>query len=55
MAGIIRVYLTLFQETWVLSLEEGMAIHSTILAQRISWTEKSGRLHLMGLHRVGHD
>ena len=55
MAEMVRVHPTLFQETWVRSLQEGMAIHSSILAQRIPWTEKSGRLHLMGLHRVGHD
>ena len=38
------------QETWVQSLdredpsEEGMATHSSILAWRIPWTEKPGRL-----------
>ena len=38
------------QETWVWSLgqgdplEKGMATHSSILALRISWTEKPGRL-----------
>ena len=37
-------------ETWVRSLgqedplEEGMAIHSSILAWRISWTEEPGGL-----------
>ena len=31
------------------SLEEGMAIHSSILAWRIPWTEKPGRLQSMGL------
>jgi len=29
-------------------LEKGMATHSSILAWRISWTEKSGRLQSMG-------
>ena len=39
------------QETWVRSLdqedplEKGMAIHSSILAWRIPWTEKPGKLH----------
>ena len=48
-------------ETWVLSLgyrdplEEGMATHSSILAWRIPWTEKHGRLQSMGSQRVGHD
>ena len=42
-------------ETWVQSLdwedslEEGMAIHSSILAQRIPWTQP------MGSQRVRHD
>ena len=29
-------------------LEKGMAIHSSILAWRIPWTEESGRLQSMG-------
>ena len=36
-------------------LEEGMATHSSILAWRISWTEKPGRLQSIGLQRVGHN
>ena len=36
-------------------LEEGMAIHSSILAWRIPWTEEPGRLQSMGSQRVGHD
>ena len=36
-------------------LEEEMAIHSSVLAWRIPWTEKPGRLQSMGLLRVGHD
>ena len=35
--------------------EEGMAIHSSILAWRIPWTEKSGGLHSTGSQRVEHD
>ena len=48
-------------ETWVWSLswedplEEGMAVHSSILAWRIPWTEEPGRLQSMGLQRVGHN
>ena len=30
------------------TLEKGMAIHSSILAWRIPWTEESGRLQFMG-------
>ena len=32
-----------------------MATHSSILAQRIPWTEEPGALQSMGLQRVGHD
>ena len=47
------------QETWVLSLgrkdplEEGMAIQSSILAWRISWSEKPSELQSTGSQRVG--
>ena len=49
------------QEAWVQSLgwvdrvEKEMAAHSSILAWRIPWTEKSDGLHSMGSQRVGHD
>ena len=49
------------QETRVRSLgqedplEKEMATHSSILAQRIPWTEEPGRLQSMGSQRVGHD
>ena len=36
-------------------LEKRMAIHSSILAWRIPWTEEPGRLQSMELQRVGHD
>ena len=36
-------------------LEEHMAIHSIILACRISWTEDLGKLQSIGLQRVRHD
>ena len=42
------------KETWVQSLgwedplEKGMAAHSSVLAWRISWTEKPGGLQSMG-------
>jgi len=32
-----------------------MAVHSSILAWRIPWTEEPGGLQSMGLQRVGHD
>ena len=32
-----------------------MATHSSILAWKIRWTEKPGRLQSMGFQRVGHD
>ena len=37
------------------SLEEEMAIHSSILAWEIPWTEEPGGLQSMELQRVGHD
>ena len=36
-------------------LEEGMTIHSSILAWRIPWTEEPGGLQSMGSQRVGYD
>ena len=48
-------------ETWVGSLgqkdplEKGMAIHSSILAWRLPWTEDPGGLQSMGLQKVRHD
>ena len=49
------------QETRVQSLgqenplEKGMAIHSSILAWRIPWTEEPCGLHSVGFQRVGHN
>ena len=49
------------RETWVGSLgrenalEEGMAIHSSILTYRIPQAEESGRLQSMGSQRVRHN
>ena len=49
------------QETWIGSLgqedalKEEMAIHSSVLAWRMLWTEESGGLQSMGSQRVGHD
>ena len=37
------------------ALEKEMATHSSVLAWRIPWMEKPGRLPSMGSHRVGHD
>ena len=36
-------------------LEKEMAMHSSILAWKIPWTEESGGLQSMGSQRVGHD
>ena len=38
-----------------LILEEEMAVYSSILAWRSSWTEEPGGLQSMWSHRVGHD
>ena len=35
--------------------EKEMAIHSSILAWRMPWTEEPGGLQSMGSQRVGHD
>ena len=53
--------LSTIRETWVQSLgwedllEKEMAIHSSTIAWKISWTEEPGRLQSMGSQRVGHD
>ena len=36
-------------------MEKAMAPHSSTLAWKIPWTEETGRLPSMGLHRVGHN
>ena len=49
------------QETRVQSLgredplEKAMAMHTSILACRIPWTEEPGKLRFMGSQRVRHD
>ena len=49
------------QKTWVQSLgwedplEKGMAVHSSVLAWGITWTEEPGRLQSMGSQRAGLD
>ena len=40
---------------WKDPLEEGMAIHSRILAWRIPWTEEPGELQSIGSQSIGHD
>ena len=37
------------------SLEKGMAIHSSIIAWRIPWTEELGELQSTGSQRVRHN
>ena len=57
---MVRI-LSVMQETQVQSLgwedplEKQMAIHSSILAWEIPWTEEPGRLQSMGSKRVGHN
>jgi len=41
--------------TWEDLLEKETATHSRILAWKIPWTEKPGRLQSMGSQRVRHD
>ena len=40
---------------WEDPLEKRMAIHSSVLAWGIPWTEEPGELQSMGLQRVGPD
>ena len=40
---------------WEDPLEEDMTTHSSVLAQKILWTEEPGGLQTIGLQRVGHD
>ena len=42
-------------QTRLSALEEGMATHSGILAWRIPWTEKPGRLQSTGSKAVGYN
>ena len=52
-AGDIKMWVqSLGQED---PLEKGIATHSSILAWKISWTEKPGGLQSIGLQRVGHN
>jgi len=54
-------HLPAMQETWGRSLgwedplAKEMATHSSILAWKIPWMEKPGRLQSVELQRVGHD
>ena len=47
-------HLPIMQETlgWEDLLEKEMATHSSILVWKIPWTEKPGRLQLMGLQKL---
>ena len=47
-AGEIRTETWLQSLGWEDPLEKGMATHSSILAWRIPWTEKPGRLLSLG-------
>ena len=61
LGGSVVKNLTAVQETQVRSLgqedplEEGMAIHSSIPAWKILWTEECGGLQSTGLQRIGRD
>ena len=54
-AGDIRDPRQVRSLIWEDPLDNGMATHSSILAWRIPWTEKPGRLQSMGLKKVRHD
>ena len=40
---------------WEDPLEKEMATHSSVLAWKIPWIEKTGGLLSMGVTRIGHD
>ena len=40
---------------WEDPLKKEMAIHSSVLARKIPWTEEPGGLKSMGLQKIGHD
>ena len=42
-------------DTRYIAWEKAMAPHSSIIARKIPWMEKAGRLQSMGSHRVEHD
>ena len=41
--------------SWKDPLEKGIAIHSSILAWKIPWTEEPGELQSGRLQRIGHN
>ena len=54
-AGDVRDAAYVSSLDWEDALEEGMAIHSNILAWRIPRTEEPGELQSMWWQRVGHN
>ena len=40
---------------YVCVFKEATATHSSVLAQKIPWTEEPGRLQSVGSQRVGHN
>ena len=40
---------------WEDPLEKEMAVHSSVVAWKIPWTEEAGTLLSVGSQRVGHD
>ena len=44
-----------FKKSFIKALEKEMAIHSSILAWKISWKEEPEGLQSTGLRRVGHN
>ena len=55
MGGGKYVYVYTYIDMCMYVLEKEMAIHSSIIAWKIPWTEEPGRLHSMGSQRAGHD
>ena len=49
------IYILTVKKCHMGNLEKGMAIHSSILAWRISWAEEAGSLQSVGSQRIRHD
>ena len=52
---VVMAHVEVFVIYWEDPLEEGLAVHSCILAWRIPWTEEPGGLQFIGLQRVDHN
>ena len=52
---VYYIFCYILNSVFLLKLKKEMAIHSSIPAWRIPWTEEPGMLQSIGSQRVGHD